>query len=291
MRKLFAGIITAIIFISISGCNFIQNAYKYNDTNKEFVQYLLKRDYDKAVGHMALDREEMGSQSPENLKAGLSELSGILIENFGENATTRFCSASKSYSSVKEDNTPPNTTVVLMEVVGKNHFAVFRFLQDDISGKILAVRIVSNRYDVPNMLSFWLFLIPVLIVLGFNIYVLVSVKRSNVLHKWRKYLMIIFLNLPTVVYSAVGKLSIVLSIQLMFGISFSLLGYSGSVLKFGIPLGSLYVLWKLKKGLYKTNDTETANEIQIEEVQPNKAEITDNPSNEDHSRFMPPKQD
>jgi len=37
----------------------------------------------------------------------------------------------------------------------------------------------------------------------------------------------------------------------LFGISFSYMGYLSSVWTFGIPLGGLYWLWKLKK---KSND-------------------------------------
>lgn len=98
------------------------------------------------------------------------------------------------------------------------------------------------------MLIFWLFGLIPLTVLLFNIFVIRLIKKSNLTKKWLKYIAVLFFNVPAISYSAVEGLSFkLLNFQILFGISFSAMGYLGSIWTFGIPLGGLYWLWKLKQ--------------------------------------------
>jgi len=134
---------------------------------------------------------------------------------------------------------------------------------DDNSHKIASFYVQNVKEPVPNMLYYWLFGLLVAGVLAFNIYVIVLVKRSKIKKKWLKYLAIIFLNLPTLGYKAVGGFYFAASIQVMLGISFYYSGYANCLAAFGIPLGSLVVFYKLKKRLYKTSDDDLPNETQV----------------------------
>lgn len=59
---------------------------------------------------------------------------------------------------------------------------------------------------------------------------------------------VIMLNVPAIGYAAVEGLSFkLLNFQILFGVSFSTMGYLGSAWHFGIPLGGIYWLWKLKQ--------------------------------------------
>jgi len=103
------------------------------------------------------------------------------------------------------------------------------------------------------MIIFWLFGILPLSILLFNIYAIREIKKSTLSKKWLKYLAILFFNVPTITYSAVEGLSYkLLDFQFFFGISFSFMGFLGSVWTFGIPLGGIYWLWKLKQ--HKINE-------------------------------------
>ena len=64
----------------------------------------------------------------------------------------------------------------------------------------------------------------------------------------KQYLAVLFFNVPAISYAAVGGLSFkLLNFQILFGVSFSAMGYLGSVWTFGIPLGGMYWLYKLKQ--------------------------------------------
>jgi hypothetical protein len=98
------------------------------------------------------------------------------------------------------------------------------------------------------MVPFWLFGILPLTVLLFNIYVIRQIKKSSLPRKWPKYLTVILLNVPAISYAAVEGLSFkLLHFQFLFGFSFRMMGYLGSVFTFGIPLGGLYWLWKVRQ--------------------------------------------
>jgi len=63
-----------------------------------------------------------------------------------------------------------------------------------------------------------------------------------------KYLAVLFFNVPAISYAAVDGFSLeFLNFQILFGVSFSFMGFLGSVWTFGIPIGGIYWLWKLKR--------------------------------------------
>ena len=121
-------------------------------------------------------------------------------------------------------------------------------LFDDHSKKIINIKTLDVKEQKPNMLLFWLFGIFPLIVLCFNIYVIRLIKRSDLKKKWLKYLAVILLNTPAISYAAVGGLSFrLINFQILLGVSFTFMGYLGSVWTFGVPLGGMYWFWKLKQ--------------------------------------------
>jgi hypothetical protein len=154
----------------------------------------------------------------------------------------------KKRSSVVSEKSPPNTTLAFIEFSNGKEFGVFQVLFDDKSKKIINIKTLEVKAALPNMIIFWLFGIFPLAVLLFNVYVIREIKKSNLSKKWLKYLAVLFFNVPTVTYSAVEGLSyIIFNFQFFFGVSFSFMGFLGSVWTFGIPLGGIYWLWKLKQ--------------------------------------------
>lgn len=95
--------------------------------------------------------------------------------------------------------------------------------------------------------------------------------------KWLKYIAVIFLNVPTITYTAVGSLSFeLLSFQILLGISFGYMGYLHSYWAFGIPLGGLYWLFKLRQKSKKAKEIEIASEQNISEINANKNDTNTN---------------
>ncbi|WP_299122216.1 hypothetical protein [uncultured Tenacibaculum sp.] len=237
--------LTVSLFIS---CDFINNAFTYKDTTKEFVKALIEEDYEKSMNFMAIENKAFKNTNIDTLKIGLRNFQNIIVKNFGKELDFKFMTAKKTLSTVAGKSTAPNTTLAQIEFSNDTEFGVFEITFDDDSNKILYIKTLNIKEKTPNMTLFWLFGILAICVPIFNIWIIRKIKKSNLKRKWLKYIAVIFLNVPAITYSAVYGLSFnLLSFQILFGISFSYMGYLSSVWSFGIPLGGLYWLWKLNK--------------------------------------------
>jgi hypothetical protein len=140
-------------------------------------------------------------------------------------------------------------------------------LFDDKSKKILNINTLDVKEPIPSMAFFWIFGLVAICIPIFNIYVIRQIKRSNLKKKWLKYIAVIFLNVPAITYSAVTGIALkLLNFQILLGISFGYMGYLSSFWTFGIPLGGLYWLWKLKQHSKLTGETEPEFDFQIETI-------------------------
>ncbi len=184
----------------------------------------------------------------DTLKFGLDQFRDLIERNFGNKFEYSLMKSEKKRSTVVRENTPPNTTLAFIEFSNDKEFGVFQVLFDDKTKKIINIKTLEVKEPKPNMLIFWLFGIIPLTVLLFNIYVIRQIKKSTLTKKWVKYLAVLFLNVPAISYAAIQGLSFkLLNFQILFGVSFSLMGFLGSIWTFGIPLGGIYWLWKLKQ--------------------------------------------
>ena len=232
----------------LTSCEFISNTFKYKETTKEFIENLLKEDYDKCVAFIAMEHDMAKNTNIDTMKMGLQNFRQRIVSNFGTELDYSFMKSEKKFSTVESENTPPNTTVVLVEFSNKNEFGVFKVLFDDASKKILNINTLDVKEAIPSMIIFWLYGLLALCVPVFNIYVIRQIKRSNLNKKWLKYIGVILLNVPALTYAAVGGFSFkLLNFQIMLGISFTYMGYLNSAWTFGLPLGGLYWFWKLKQ--------------------------------------------
>jgi len=230
----------------LTSCDFIKDSFTFKDKTEAFVESLMKKDYDKCISQMALESK---NTNIDTLKLGLDQFRSLVERNFGNNKFEySLMKSEKKRSTIESENTPPNTTLALIEFSNDKEFGVFQVLFDDKSKKILNINTLEVKAPKPNMLLFWLFGLLPLTVLIFNIFVIRKIKKSTLTKKWLKYLAVILLNVPAISYAAVDGLSFkLLNFQILFGVSFSAMGYLGSIWTFGIPLGGIYWLWKLKQ--------------------------------------------
>lgn len=242
-------ILTVSLFMS---CDFINNALTYKDTTEEFVDALIKQDYDKCLTFMATENEAYKNTENDSLKLGLMSFRNLIVNNFGEELNYKFISANKTLSTVEGVSTEPNTTEVQIEFSNDKEFGVFEIVFDDNSNKILNIQTLDVKEPIPNMLIFWLFGILPICVLLFNISIIIKIKKSDLNKKWLKYLAVICFNVPAITYGAVNGFSFgLINFQILLGVSFSYMGYFSSAWTFGIPLGGLYWWWELNR---KTDD-------------------------------------
>jgi len=182
------------------------------------------------------------------LKVSLDTFSGVIVKNFGTKLEYSFMKAEKKFSSDKEDNLPPNTTLVLIEFHGDKYVGILQVLFDDKTKKIDNIKALDVKQPIPDMTKFWLFGIFAVIVLAFNIYTIVMVKRSGLKRKWLAYIGIILLNVPTIQYQAIDGLFFkLLNFQFLLGVSFEKAGYLGSMWAVAIPLGAIIARWRISR--------------------------------------------
>lgn len=237
-----------ITFTILTSCQFVKNSLTFKDKTQDFVENLMKKEYDNCISKMALESEMGQNTNIDTLRLGLDEFRELIERNFGNgNFEYSLMKSEKKFSTIESENTPPNTTLAFVEFSNKNEFGVFKILFDDNSKKIINISTLDVKEKKPNMTLFWLLVILPLGVLIFNIYIVIKIKKSSLSKKWLKYLAVICLNVPTISYAAVSGFSFeLISFQILFGVSFNIMGYLGSVWAFGIPLGGLYGFWKLK---------------------------------------------
>ena len=265
MKRIEQIVLTILTVSILTSCNFVSNLFKYRETTKELVNNILKKDYDNAVKLFALEHPSFAGTSVDTLKAKLPSMRDILVKNFGEHLDFSMMTAEKKWSTEAEENTPPNTTVVLMQIANDKEFGILKVWFDDNSKKVVFIKTLDVKEPIPSMTIFWLFGLLAICVPIFNIYVIRQIKRSDLKKKWLKYITILILNVPAITYTAVNGLSYnLLSFQIMLGVSFSYMGYLSSAWNFGLPLGGLYWFWKLRQPKDKEVELEITEDQNIE---------------------------
>jgi hypothetical protein len=112
------------------------------------------------------------------------------------------------------------------------------------------------KRPVPDTSKIWFFTILFICVPLFNIYMLIRVKRSDMQYKWLKYLAILFVNVLGISYHITqGFFFFLWGVQMFLGFGFKPMGYAGTSIIFAIPLGAMYILWQLKTGNYKKDES------------------------------------
>lgn len=234
----------ALTLCMLTGCDMITNMFTYKDTTKGFVESLFKEDYDTSIEYLVEEYRD-ASISTDSLKLILSTFRQYTVDRFGTDIDYSFLTAQKIRSTIESENTPPGMTEVMIQISNKKDFGIIKVLFVDDTNKISKIDVV-NINPIPSMVGFWLFGLLAICIPIFNIYVIIKINRSSLKKKWIKYIAVIALNAPTLVYSAINGFSVkVLNLQLLFGIGFSLSGYMNSYWAFGIPIGGLFWIWRL----------------------------------------------
>ena len=262
----------------LTSCDFIKNTFTYKDKTKDFVETLIKEDYTKCVDQMAMTHEMAENTNIDTMKIGLANFRQLIVNNWGTELEYSFMKSEKKFSTVEADNTPPNTTLALIEFNNKKEFGVLEVLFDDKSQKILNIKTLDVKAPIPTMTYFWLFGLLAICIPIFNIYVIRQIKRSDLKKKWLKYIAVIFLNTPAITYSAVSGLSFkLINLQILLGVSFGYMGFLNSYWTFGIPLGGLYWFWKLRQQKNEVTEIEltTDQNIGIEPITDNDKPTTE----------------
>ena len=231
----------------LSSCDLLQRSFEYRDTVEEATEAVLAEDYDKVFSLMALEHSAFAEVEPAELKTSIDYLRTLILDKYGPDLEYTFMTAEKRFSTQEGAGTPEGMTYVQVQVDNGEEYGVIEALVEDSSRKLLSLQLLQFHQPVPSLGTFWLFgLLPLLVVL-FNIYVILRIRRSDRPRKWVKYLAVLLFNVPSLVYTASGALSIQpLMFQVFLGVGLSFTGYANMAWTVGLPLGGLYWWWRLR---------------------------------------------
>lgn len=247
MNKSLPILLSLIVFAIITGCNFINNSFTFKDKTKACVDALIKEDYDGVIKQFDLQSEIGKTIDTVDFRKKLPILRNVIIENFGTNLSYELAESTKRFSTIKDESTPPGTTLAFIRIYNDRDFGMIKAYFDDKSGKLLSFNILLDvKEPIPDKTLFWILGLFLILVPIFNVYVIILIKRSTLKRKWLKYIAVIVLNIPTIIYSSVGGFLLKLGHFQFLGLGFSYLGIMGGVWKVGIPLAGLYWFWRLK---------------------------------------------
>lgn len=269
MKNLKTLLFVILLLPLFTACDFITNVFTYKDSTAEFIDSVIKEDYDKSLDCLDFSGSTKDDKELDSIRIRLTDFRKYLVDRFGTEIEYSFLRAQKTRSTIDSQNTPEGATDVFIQINNDKYFGVLQLLFEDESGKIIKADVLNMKEEIPSMPVFWLVGLIAICVPIFNIYMVVRIRRSSLKKKWIKYLAIILLNLPTIGYTAIGALYLnILSAQFLFGISFSILGYASSYWAIGLPLGGIYWYWRLaerkrlaKDGIDLDNDISTKEDV------------------------------
>ncbi len=247
MNRIKQSVLSLFLIFLLTSCDFIKNTLVFKDKTQGFVEALINEDYENALQFFAMDHEIAENTDVEVLKNNLVNFRRLIVNNFGSDLNYSFIRSEKKWSTTEGKGTPQNTTIAWIEISNDKEFGLLKVLFDDNSKKIMNIDKLDMKEPIPSLGVFWLFGLIAICVPVFNIYVIRLIKKSELDKKWLKYIAVIVLNVPTFSYMATSGFSFnLLSFQLLLGMGFGFLGYLGTYLSFGLPIGGLYFFWKLR---------------------------------------------
>lgn len=256
MKNLRQGLVIVIIALFAFGFDLTGQLKMCQSSTTEFTIALLSRDYDKAVTYFDFKNPEFSSQiNLDTLKASMPRLRERLSKNFGDSLRVVHVSAKKIFTTANESNRlPPYAIEVKATFEGDTHFGYLLFILNEKNGKILNVNIDDFKEPKPNKNNVYIFAIIGLLVVAFNLYMLIKVLTSNIIEKWKRIVMIVLLNAPSLGYNAVSGFYFKLLTFQILGAGFSFTGYESTYCVISIPIGALLVWWKMKNDMYFTEE-------------------------------------
>ena len=141
-RILLPAIILAII-CCLNSCSLISNISTYKKNTETFANSLINRDFDKCISLMAMDKNVNVNLA--QFKVGLDTFRSVIVRNFGTKLEYNFMRSEKKFSSDKEDQLPPNTTLVFIEFHNTKEIGVFQVLFDDKNNKIYNIKTLDVK--------------------------------------------------------------------------------------------------------------------------------------------------
>ena len=175
--------------------------------------------------------------------------------NKSSNAFTKNFWTGIKYTSIRESAHWTLSWFIIhsFQFEGSEFFWLWQLVFESQSNKIVWINMESTRERIPDLISFYILSVLSLLIVIFNIYAIFIVKKSILIRKWTKYIAIILLNFPSVIYNPVMGFDVMLLSFQWLWVSMRFGWYFDTVLSVGLPIGAIYSLWCVRR-LRKINN-------------------------------------
>lgn len=245
--------LTFLLTFSFARCNFINEANDFGKTAVSFFENLKQEKYDECLALMINVTGERIDR--DTFKLTLVDFRKGVVASFGENYKIKLAKVHYQFGKNEKDEIINKATAVV-QISNDEFFAFHKILLDDTSKKIIYIYPTERKYLVPNLTGFWITGLIGIVVVGFIIFSIVRVARSELKYKWIYYISIIVINFPTISYNAYHGLFIeALKIVFSCGVELKYSDYMNYWWHLALPVGALfanYKIYELRKGREKS---------------------------------------
>lgn len=245
-----------IYFITLlvlsSSCSFLNSTSEGYDNAVSQINAIVIGDYDKAVTYFDIDLSDTSQVN--QLKRGIPSIQTAITENFGTEYDLSFTKSDKSYTFSTEKESTVEPLKVKIQIKNDTHFGIIEATINEQNNKLQYINLLNYKEKIPSFTLLYLIGLVALGVATLNILAIRRIRKSDLKRKWLRIIGILIFNVPAITLTALGHFSLDISFQALLGIGFSATGIEETFVTFGIPVGSIIALIRVKKEGEKENN-------------------------------------
>ncbi|UZR97589.1 hypothetical protein [Chondrinema litorale] len=239
----FLSFLTLIIFAT--GCSFLTSTSEGYENVESQVNAIAIGDFDKAITYFDIDLSD--TTQVNHLKSEIPKIQKVITENFGTEFDLSFSKSDKSYKFSTNEEASVEPLKIKVQIKDDKHFGIIEATINEQNNKVQYINLLNYKEKIPSYLLIYIAAVIALCVAMLNVIAINRIRKSSLKKKWLKMLGVIIFNVPAITITALGHFSLNLSFQVLFGIGFSATGIDETLVTFGIPIGSIVTLIKVKK--------------------------------------------
>lgn len=236
-----------VFLVFLTGCSFLNSSSEGYQNAVGQVNAIANGDFDEAVSYFDMDLTDTAQVN--TLKRQLPNLQSAITENFGKDFKLSFASSDKkfSFSTASDEGTVIEPLKVKIQIKSDTHFGIIEATINEQTNKIKYINLLNYKEEIPSFILIYLAALIAIGVAALNIKAINRIRKSELKRKWLRIIGVLFFNVPAITLTALGSLNIDISFQMLLGVSFSATGIDQTFITFGIPIGSIVTLIKVKK--------------------------------------------
>jgi len=278
IRKWLTYFLLSFFGFLLFGCSQIVDTKIYEDTSNNFFKNLKENKPDSCVALMVTENEQGKKIDLDTFKLSLNFFRKAIVEEFGENFEWKTIKISYSFIDYNQGDSIINGQIsALVQINNESKFAYNQVTFDKKTKKIYYISPGSTRYPIPNMSGFWLVGLIGVVIIGFIIFSIIKVAKSELKYKWLYYIGILLINFPTVSFGPFKGIYLeTLKIVFSMGVKVSHGDYLNYCWSFGLPIVAMFANYKIYR-LKKQKSESSFEEIKPPTIEPDLIKTEEEP--------------